>query len=65
MTNQEIHNRLREAARSLGFANIAIASNDVSEALRDLAEVCLDIAAVYEWLIPLSQVSVDVVCATA
>jgi hypothetical protein len=50
MTNQEIHNRLREAARSLGFANISIASNDVSEALRGLAENCFDIAAVCEAL---------------
>jgi hypothetical protein len=50
MTNHEIDNRLRGAAHGLGFANIAIANNDVSEALSALAEVCFDIAAVCEAL---------------
>jgi hypothetical protein len=50
MTNQEIDARLSEAARSLGFAHIAIANNDVSEALGNLAEVCFEIAAVCEAL---------------
>jgi hypothetical protein len=50
MTNQEIEARLREAQRSLGFAHIAIANNDIGEALNGLAEVCLDIAAVCEAL---------------
>jgi hypothetical protein len=50
MTHHEINIRLREAAHALGFANIAIANNDSSEALSALAEVCLDIAAVCEAL---------------
>lgn len=50
VTNQEIDARLREAARSLGYAHVAIANNDVGEALSDLADVCLDIAAICEAL---------------
>jgi hypothetical protein len=49
VTNQ-IGARLREAARTLGFAHIAIANNDVGEALSDLTEVCLEIAAICEAL---------------
>jgi hypothetical protein len=46
MINQEINDRLREAGRSLGFANTAVANNDIGKALSEPAEVCLDIAAV-------------------
>jgi len=50
MTPEEINDCLRDAARSLVFAQVAIANNDVSEALGELAKVCLDIAAVCEAL---------------
>ena len=50
MTNEEVCARLREPARSLGFANIAVANNDIGKALADLAEVCFAIAAVFEML---------------
>jgi len=50
MNPEEIVDCLREATRSLVFAQVAVANNDVSEALGDLAKVCLDIAAVCEAL---------------
>jgi hypothetical protein len=50
MTNQAINDRLREAARSLGLAHIAVANNDIGKALSVLTEACLDIAAVCEAL---------------
>jgi hypothetical protein len=50
MNTQEINNRLRDAARALGFANVAVANNDVAEALGDLTEVCFNIASACEAL---------------
>jgi hypothetical protein len=50
VTNEEINARLKEAARSLGFAHVAVANNDVSAALSNLAKVYWDISVVYQAL---------------